>query len=425
MKTIVIGSGLIGITTAYFLQRQGHEVTVIDRSTGPGMETSFANGGILTPSMSYPWNAPGIWRVLLASICNSKSPMKLHLRTLPTLIDWGITFLRNSSSEAFERNTLSNLKLALYSLETLQTLRQQIGINYNCKTFGTVRIFKDQKSFLHGQEAAIKLMSAGMDARILSRQETVDIEPALSPIMSQLVGGIHYKNDEVGDAHLFCIALEEYLKQSGVKFLFSTPIQSLEVRSNKITAVVGNQERFVADRYVIAAGSYSTLLLRKVGIHLPVKPVKGYSVTFSSYLSKNPLCIPIVDDNLHAAIVPIGEALRIVGTADLSGYNLNLSPGRIQNLMMLMKTVFPEIALDSTKAKPWCGLRAMSADGVPIIGETCIGNLFLNTGHGPLGWTMAAGAGELLAYLIDKMPPPINSAPYALSRFLNKFFRTA
>ena len=417
MKVIIIGGGLIGVTTAYFLMHRGHAVTVIDRQDGPGRETSFANGALLTPSMAEPWNAPGVWRVLLGSLLRADSAMQLRLRALPALAGWGVEFLRNSRAARFERNTLSNLRLALYSLKVMQSLRLQTNIEYGRAASGALRIFRSAAALERASLAAKRPLFEGLSCRILSTDATLELEPALAPIANQLTGAIHYEADETGNAYRFCVALSDYIRQRGVEFRFHTEVSSLEMRSARVMAVVGGRERFVADRYIVAAGSFSTPLLRHLGVHLPVRPVKGYSVTFDGRSDQHSLRTPIIDDHLHAVVVPLEGAIRIVGTAEFAGYDLSPNPDRIRNLKMLLHDILPRQQIDSTAARSWCGLRPMSADGVPIIGPTPLSNLLVNTGHGHLGWTMAAGSAQLLADMMCGDIPSIDPAPYFLKRF--------
>lgn len=417
MKVLVVGSGLIGVTTAYFLRRRGHEVTVVDRQEGPGRETSFANGALLTPSMAEPWNTPGSWRVLLRSLGRSDAALQLRLRALPTLAGWGVAFLRNSRAATFERNALSNLRLALYSLEVMKLLRQETGIEYGRTTRGSLRVFRDSATLDQAFATAHQLLSEGLRFRRLSTEETVDLEPALEPIASQLRGALHYEADETGDAYKFCVALADHARQQGVHFRFRTEVSSLEARADRMTAVVSGRERFVADRYIVAAGSYSTPLLRGVGVRVPVRPAKGYSITFDGQQKPHALSIPVIDDQLHAVVVPLEGAIRVAGTAEFAGYDFALRPARIRNLLTLLQTVLPQAQFDPAIGKPWCGLRAISADGVPIIGPTPVSNLLVNTGHGHLGWTMAVGSAQLLADLTCGNSTSISPAPFALARF--------
>ena len=346
MKIVVVGCGLIGLSTAYFLRCRGHEVTVIDRQEGPGRETSFANGALLTPSMSEPWNAPGCWRILLASLGRSDSALQLRLRALPSLADWGVTFLRNSRLVAFERNTLSNLRLGLYSLNVLESLRRQTGIEYGRTTRGSLKIFRDHVSLDRACAVATRLQSAGLSFRRLLRDEAIELEPALAPIADALAGAIHYGTDETGDAYQFCVALAEHARRLGVEFQFHTEVTSLEMRSGALTAVICNREPFIADRYVVAAASYSTSLLRRIGVHLPVQPAKGYSVTFDDRPDKPSLSIPVIDDHLHAAIVPLRGAIRVAGTAEFAGFDRTVNPARIRNLHKLAADVLSQGTFD-------------------------------------------------------------------------------
>ncbi len=417
MKALVIGSGLLGITSAYFLSRRGWEVTVLDRRDGPGQETSFANGSLLTPSMPEPWNAPGSWRVLLASLGRSDSPLKLRLRALPHLGRWGTGFLRNSTAQRYHRNTVKNLKLALHSMEVLSKLRQETGIEYGSALRGSLRLIRNPAALERALQWAQMLRPDGLTWQRLSAEQVIALEPALAPIGRQLAGGIHYPLDETGNAYEFCGALADQARRGGVEFRFGTPVTAMEVRQGNVAAVLSGARRFTADRYIVSAGSYSPLLLGELGIRMPVRPAKGYSITFDSPRLDPPFRQPIADDDFHAVVVPLGSAVRVAGTAEFTGYDLSLTESRIQNLLKLVRQVLPAGGFERAQARPWCGLRPMSVDGVPIIGPTPIGNLWLNTGHGHLGWTMAAGSGQLLSDLLAGGSPGVNPDDYTLARF--------
>ena len=417
MKALIIGSGLLGITSAYSLSRRGWEVTVLDRQDGPGQETSFANGSLRTPSMPEPWNAPGSWRVMLKSIGRSDSPLKLRLKALPHLGGWGTRFLLNSSAERYHRNTVKNLKLALHSLEVLARVRQETGIEYGCALRGSLRIIRDPAALDRALEWAEKLRPDGLTYRRLTPEEIVAMDPALAPIGRQLAGGIHYPVDETGNAYKFCVGLADHARRTGVEFRFRTPVTGIEVRQGRVTAVMSGGTRFTADRYIVAAGSYSPLILKKLGIRMPVRPAKGYSITFESPRLDPPFQQPVADDDFHAVVVPLENSIRVAGTAELTGYDLSLREERIENLLTLVRQVLPAGGFERAQAKPWCGLRPMSVDGVPIIGPTAVGNLWVNTGHGPLGWTMAAGSGQLLSDLMTGGSAGVNPDDYALARF--------
>lgn len=416
MKAVVIGGGLIGLSSAYFLSNLGHEVTVVDRNEGPALETSFANGSLLTPSMSAPWNAPGCWRVLLGSLFRPDAPLQLRLGTLPGLTSWGIQFLRNSGVAAFKRNSLSNLRLALYSSRVMRSLRHETGIDYGRVARGSLRIFRDESALERAFSESEPMSAEGLSFRKLSVDQTVETEAALVPIASQLAGAIHYADDETGNAYKFCVGLTNFLKQR-VEFLFDTEVRGLEVSGNKVTALVSARQRLVADAYVVAAGSYSTSLLRSIGLSLPVQPAKGYSLTLDDYGSDARLMTPILDDEMHAVVVPLGNGIRVAGTAEFAGYNLEMNSARNDNLKKLLRQVLPQVRFDASQGKAWCGLRPMSVDGVPVIGATPIENLWLNTGHGHLGWTMAAGSGQLLSQLMCRDALAIDPTAFAFARF--------
>ena len=417
MKIVIIGGGLIGITTAYLLARRGHEITVLDREEGPGLGASFANGAILTPSMAEPWNTPGCWRVLLLSVGRSHAPMQLRLGALPSLAGWGIQFLRNSRAPAFERNALSNMRLALYSLEIISLLREELHLDYGHRARGALRVFRTEEALESARARAAYLLARGLPLRELTCTETVKLEPALAPIVAGLAGAIHYESDETGDAYRFCVSLTEHARRLGVSFCFGSPVDAFESTAKWITAAVSYGQRFVADRFIVAAGSYSTPLVRRLGIRLPVRPVKGYSVTLERAQESHSLRVPIIDDDLHAVVAPIGTSIRVAGTAEFAGFDDRLNPERIRNLVDLFRKVLPEAQVDLKTAKPWSGLRAMSVDGVPLIGATPIENLMVSTGHGHLGWTMAAGSARLLADLVTGESPSIDPAPYDPNRF--------
>ncbi len=417
MKALIIGSGLLGITSAYFLSRRGWEVTVLDRQDGPGQETSFANGSLLTPSMPEPWNAPGSWRVLLTSLGRSDSPLKLRLKALPHLGAWGASFLRNSTAERYHRNTVKNLKLALHSIQVLARLRAETGIEYGCALRGSLRVIRNPAALERALEWAATLRQDGLTYRQLTPEQMVALEPALAPIGKQLAGGIHYPVDETGNAYKFCVGLAEHARRAGVEFRYRTPVTGIEVRHGNVAAVVSGGTRFTADRYIVAAGSYSPLLLKQLGLEVPIRPAKGYSITFESPRLDPPFRQPVADDDFHAVVVPLENVIRVAGTAEFTGYDLSLTEERIQNLLTLVRQVLPAGGFERAQAKPWCGLRPMSVDGVPIIGATPIGNLWVNTGHGHLGWTMAAGSGQLLSDLMTGGSPGVNPEAYALARF--------
>lgn len=417
MRVVVIGSGLIGLATTVSLCSKGHAVTVIDQEDGPGQQTSFANGSLLTPSMSDPWNAPGSWRVLLSSLINPNSPLKLRLGQIPRLSGWGLQFLSNSRSDRFSVNTLKNLKLSLHSLCVLEELRKNYNISYDANFNGTMKVFRSSVALENSASIAAQLRNAGLNYLLLNTEESIAAEPALYVARDQIVGAIRYPSDESGDAYKFCLAMKEVAIRMGAEFIFSTKISGFEQRGDRLVAAVSNGKRYSGDAFVIAAGSYSVSLLQSLRMSIPIAPAKGYSITYRNPPPGFSLRTPIIDDDLHAVVVPVGSAIRVAGTAEFAGFDLSLNRARVRNLQHLISSIFPEAGFGSADGIPWCGLRPMSVDGVPLIGRTAIENLYLNCGHGHLGWTMAAGSGDLLADVISGKNTLLDSQDYSLARF--------
>ncbi|HZF25063.1 MAG TPA: D-amino acid dehydrogenase [Steroidobacteraceae bacterium] len=419
MNVIVIGSGLIGVSTAWALRERGAEVTVLDRAEGPARETSFANGALLTPSMAEPWNSPGVlWR-LLHWLGREDSPMLLRPRALPSLVGWGLQFIRYSSRQHYRNNTLINAHLAIYSLRALQELRARVAIDFASGAIGTMRLFREQAELDAAMEMVEWLAQHGVRSRTLNREATLGMEPALEPIATKLAGGIHYPDDEHGDAFRFCEALARHAAERGVRFHYGATVEGLEGREGRVTRVIGASQTWEGDAVVVAAGSYSPQLVANLGIRVPVRPVKGYSITVPLDGARPVPKMPILDDALHAVAVPLDNRMRLAGTAEFTGFDRTVTPARVANLRSLLTKTYPNIAQVAApeRISSWAGLRPMSCDGVPIIGSTPYQNLYLNTGHGPLGWTMCVGSGRALADLMLGQEPEIDLAPYSLRRF--------
>ncbi|MBF8268581.1 MAG: D-amino acid dehydrogenase small subunit [Gammaproteobacteria bacterium] len=420
MKVIIIGAGLIGVSTAYFLSRQGHEVAVFDRREAAGMDTSFANGGMLTPSQSEPWNQPGIFWKALGWLGHENSPFLVRPQALLSMFGWGLSFLRNSNRQRFFRNMQKNARLASYSLQVLRELRQTHALHYDENTNGTIKIFTDKRSFMEIVERAGLYTELGIAYQVLDRTEVLNLEPSLTTLGSAIQGGIYYPDDESGDAHKFCQSLAQQAQQQGVQFHNQVEVEGFEYTPNHVTSITTSTGSYTADVYVLAAGSYSTLLAKTVGLNLPVRPIKGYSLTIdiSGRGQDSGPRIPVVDESMHIAMVPLGSRLRVAGTAELSGYDLKLRQSRIENMYRHVTWIYPDLvkARDGGSILEWTGLRPYTSDGVPVIGKTPFENLYLNTGHGHLGWSMAAGSGKLVSDMICGSPPALNPAPYRLGR---------
>jgi D-amino-acid dehydrogenase len=418
MRVLVIGSGLLGVSSAWFLAREGCEVTVVDRLGAAAQGTSFANAGMLTPSMADPWNSPGIlWR-LLSWLGREDAPFLLRPRALPAMLGWGLAFLAHSTPARQRAAMDANLRLATYSLATMRDLRSDLKLAYDERGNGTLKVFRDRKAFDAASARNAVLAGLGLDVHSLTPALAVALEPALAPVRERLVGAIHCPADESGDAHAFTLALAGHARAAGVQFLFGREVTGFEHAGGRLNAAFAGAERLEAGQFVVAAGSWSPLLLRPLGVRLPVQPVKGYSITLPAGHWPAAPRMPIVDDALHAAATPLGDRLRVAGTAELAGYDCEPTPARIENLFTLLLELFPEYPqpLDRTKAAPWAGLRPMSPDGVPRIGQLGFDNLFVNTGHGHLGWTLAAGSGALLADLVLGKATQLAAAPYRPNR---------
>ena len=422
MKVVIIGAGLAGLTTAYYLQREGAQVTVIERAAGPGLETSFANGALLHPSFVEPWNSPGIFRQIVRSIGREDAAMLLRAKAVPGLLAWAPQFLRNSSPERFALNTQKNVRLAIYSLLLMQQIRESTPLDYGYQSRGLLAVFRSAVLRNKMSASAEQMSNLGLNNRPLDPAAVVGLEPALEPIRDQLAGGIHYTSDEGGDAHMFCREMSRVLQEGGATLRYELSVDAIHRQGARINQVACNGETITGDAYVLAAGSYSPLLARPMGLNLPIQPAKGYSITIPR--AHAPLAAPkigIVDAELHAAVVPVGDdRIRVAGTAELTGFDLSIRPQRIENLKRLLARIVPRFAEDLGEGlvRPWTGLRPMCADGVPIIGSTPLENLFLNTGHGHLGWTLAAASARLASDAVLGRVSSIRKGDYELARFL-------
>lgn len=419
MTTLIIGGGLIGLATAQALRDRGQsDIIIIEAREGVALETSFANAGIMTPSMSDPWNGPGVHWQLLASFFSARSPMKLRLHALPALVNWGLRFLHNSSPARHLRATELNFLLSDYSVRQTQRLRERLGLRYDCSDVGTLKIFRDASAMRQPLKLATHLASLGLRTQVLSRDETIAHEPALAPIASQLAGALRFADDAAGDAQQFCRALEQALRRADVELRCNVKVKALRVKDNRVRGVISDHGAIEAERVVVAAGCWSPQLLQPVGVSLPIKPAKGYSLTIDLHGVESRPRIPIVDDAMHAAVTPMGDRLRIGGTAEFAGFDARIDPKRIDNLKNLTRAIYPRLAeqIDFNQARAWTGLRPMSCDGVPFVGATRIDGLYVNAGHGHLGWTMAVGSGELLADQMLGRAPALDPAPFRVER---------
>jgi D-amino-acid dehydrogenase len=419
VRVLILGSGLAGVTSAYYLRTLGCDVTVVDRAAGAGRETSFANGSMITPSLADPWNSPGVFRALVRSLGREESAILLRAREIPSLFGWGISFLRNSASKHFERNYLRNVGLVHYSQHVMRDLMQIHPLAFDYVDDGTMKIFRDAAAFEHGIKIAHWLKQVGIEHRQLDPAGVVRIEPNLEPVADEIVGGIGYPGDETGNARMFCEEMRRVCSESGVRFRFAESVVEVIRRRKRIEGLRTAKETLTADAYVLAAGSFSSIWSKQLGFDIPVRPAKGYSISVPMHRWEPRPRVPVVDDSLHAALVPVGGVLRVAGTAEFTGYDTSLNPKRIANLVDLFGRVYPKLAerVTDLDVQPWCGLRPLTPDGMPIIGPSPLENLYLNTGHGPLGWSMACGSGKAVADIVTGAPTGMDMTTFALNRF--------
>ncbi|HQX58823.1 MAG: D-amino acid dehydrogenase [Rhodoferax sp.] len=416
MRVVVLGSGVIGTTVAYYLARSGHEVEVVDRQSGPALETSFANAGEVSPGYSAPWAGPGVPLKAIQWLLMQHSPLVIKPMLDPAMWRWGLSMLRNCTEARYRINKGRMVRLAEYSRDCLKDLRAETGIDYDQREQGTLQLFRTQKQ-LDGTAKDIEILKEyGVPYQLLDRAGYLAYEPALVDVKHKFIGALRLPGDETGDCFKFTNALAEKAKALGVKFRFDEDIQALEREGGRISGVRTAKGLLTADRYVLALGSYSTRMLAPLGIHVPVYPVKGFSITVPIRNAAKSPESTIMDETHKVAVTRLGDRIRVGGTAQLSGFDLQLDKGRRDTLEFVVNDLFPEGG-DVAKAEFWTGLRPMTPDGTPIIGATRYDNLLLSTGHGTLGWTMATGTGRVMADLISGRTPDIDMEGLTVARY--------
>lgn len=416
MRVVILGSGVVGVTSAWYLARAGHQVTVLDRQPAPGMETSFANAGQVSPGYSAPWAGPGIPVKALKWLMMRHRPLVFWPQANGGLYPWLARMLANCTEAAYATNKARMVRLAEYSRDCLRDLRDETGIAYDQRTQGTLQLFRTQKQLdaVGGDTAVLDAFKVPYD--LLDPAGCIAAEPALGLVPGKFVGGLRLPGDETGDAHVFTQRLAALAEAAGVVFRHGVTVQGLETEGDRITGVLADQGRVTADSYVVAMGSYSTALLRPLGVQVPVYPVKGYSLTLPITEAAAAPVSTVMDETYKVAITRLGDRIRVGGTAELAGFSLKLRKPRRETLAHSVGDLFPRGG-DLAKASFWTGLRPMTPDGTPVVGPTRYRNLHLNTGHGTLGWTMACGSGRLLADLVTGRAPEIDSADLALIRY--------
>ncbi|SSI65028.1 D-amino acid dehydrogenase [Acinetobacter baumannii] len=415
MRVIVLGSGVIGVASAYYLARQGAEVTVLDRQSGPAEETSFGNAGQISPGYSTPWAAPGIPFKAVKWMFQHHAPLAINLDGSMWQLQWMAQMLKNCNPQSYAVNKERMMRVAEYSRDCLRELRKDTGIHYENRAKGTLQLFRKEAQMEAVQRDISVLEECGVSYELLNGNELGRVEPALANAQDKLVGGLHLPNDETGDCYLFTNALAQIAKELGVNFQFNQNVEKLIVEGDQIKGVQVNGKVLTADRYVLAFGSYSRDFLKPLDLQLPVYPVKGYSLTIPIV---DPAFAPqstVLDETYKIAITRFDQRIRVGGMAELSGFNLGLNEDRRATLQMVTQDLFP--GGDMAQASFWTGLRPMTPDSTPIIGATRFKNFFLNTGHGTLGWTMACGSGKLISDIVLNHKTDISTDGLSIQRY--------
>ena len=415
MKVIVLGGGVIGVASAYYLARAGLEVTVLDRQGGPAQETSFANAGQVSPGYSTPWAAPGIPIKAIKWMFQRHAPLAIRLDGSLFQLRWMAQMLRNCSAERYAVNKERMMRVAEYSRTCLQQLRADTGIQYEQRTGGTLQLFRTQAQLDAAGRDIDVLEQCGVPFELLDRNELARVEPGLAQSAGRLAGGLRLPNDETGDCHLFTRELAGIARTLGVDFRYGQAVDGLVVEGGRIAGVRAGSQVLTADRYVLAFGSYSRGMLEPLGLDLPVYPVKGYSLTVPLIDPARAPQSTVLDETYKIAITRFDHRIRVGGMAELGGYDRRLDARRRATLEHVVNDLFP--GGDLARAAFWTGLRPMTPDSTPIVGPTRYPNLYLNTGHGTLGWTMACGSGRLIADQLSGQRPEISLDGLAIDRY--------
>ncbi|HEX8787743.1 MAG TPA: D-amino acid dehydrogenase [Telluria sp.] len=427
MRVIVLGSGVVGVSTAYYLAKAGHEVTVIDRQPGPALETSFANAGQISPGYASPWAAPGIPLKAFKWLFQRHAPLAIQPDGTLFQLQWMWEMYRNCDADRYAVNKERMVRLAEYSRDCMRALRQESGIEYEGRQAGTLQLFRTQAQFDGAAKDTEVLKGAGVPFEVLTRDELANAEPALANVRDKLVGGLRLPNDETGDCQLFTTRLAQMARDLGVRFEFDTAIDALDIRGGQVVGVRtskdGVAKNVTADRYVLALGSYSRFLLQEQ-FRVPVYPLKGYSLTVPIVDAGKAPVSTILDETYKIAVTRFDDRIRVGGMAEIAGYSKVLKQARRETLELVVNDLFPGGG-DVKRASFWTGLRPMTPDSTPIVGATPLSNLFLNTGHGTLGWTMACGSASVIADLVSDRVPAIHADDLAVFRYAGTTSATA
>lgn len=416
MHVVILGAGVIGVTTAYYLARQGHQVTVLERQPGVGLETSYANAGEVTVGYAAPWSGPGLPLKALKWALQGDSPISLHPRLDPAMAAWIWQWWRNCSVARYTENKRRMVRLAAYSLDSLVALRDELGIHYDEASLGTLQLFRTQAQLAAVEKDIAVIAQLGVAYELLDAAACLKVEPGLGGSQAGIAGGLRLPDDETGDCFQFTQKLAEHAKRAGVRFHFGVNVQKLVREGERIVALETDQGQFAGERFVMALGSHSARLLRPLGIRIPVYPLKGYSITAPIIDAARAPRSTILDETSKVAITRMGGRIRAGGVAEITGYDTSLPLSRQRSIERIVQTLFGGAA-DLGRVEFWSGLRPVTPDGPPILGATVCPNLYLNTGHGSFGWTMACGSARIVADLISGKPADIEMAGLTIARY--------
>ncbi|WP_432695883.1 D-amino acid dehydrogenase [Marinobacterium sp. YM272] len=417
MAVLVMGAGVVGVTSAWYLAKAGHEVTVIDRQVDVALETSYANAGQISPGYSTPWAAPGVPLKAVKWMMQDLAPLMISGKELDLqTLGWMGKMLSNCNEASYRVNKARMLRIAEYSRDCLKALRNEIGIEYDNRARGLTQLFRSEKQVEAVQEDMAILDQCGVPYQALDVDQLVDYEPALGFVKEKLVGGLRLPGDETGDCFLFTNRLADECRRMGVKFVMKTDILGLNTEAGRITSVSTSRGKMTADHYLLALGSYSRQMLAGIGIQAPVYPIKGYSLTLPITNADHAPTSTVMDETYKVAVTRLGDRIRVGGTAEIASYNKELTEKRRRNIEFVVSDLFPG-AGDLAHAEFWTGLRPMTPDGTPILGETALSNLFLNTGHGTLGWTMSLGSAKFVADVISERQTDIDPEGLSIRRY--------
>jgi D-amino-acid dehydrogenase len=411
MKVLVLGGGVVGVTTAYYLLKDGHQVMLIERQPGVARECSHANGGFVAISQAVPWSAPGVPLKTMKSMAQPDAPILIHAGQIPKMWRWGLEFLRCSRGQTSWDNTRHVLRLALYSFQALKEIRDDTGVRYDRVVGGALKVYSDQKSLDEAVAVSERQRPLGLTFRALDRKGCRQLVPALAPRSETLAGGIHFESEEGGDCFKFCEGLAAWCAKRGVVLGFGTHVERLAADGAEITGVHTSRGEFVADAYVLALGADSPLVMRPLGVRLPIIPVKGYSITVPKAPFPDPPTIPVLDEMRKFGMMPLPDRLRMSGLAEIAGYDTVPEARRTKAFIAGFTGLFPQLERCLEAAghpQPFCCLRPVTPQGPPILGRSRYANLFYNVGQGHLGWTLAHGSAKIVAAQIAGRDPGID-----------------